>query len=176
MGRHVGAVGQKRHGTIGKAADDLHAHEDGGNDRRPFGTGFGPGMALAQEHMVTGPDAMVVGRFGGVVMIAVMTMVLMALVVAVMAVRMTMRMIVTVQGVVVRHAPQSSALPPQNQLGEDAQKRQKGPCGNKCAKQQKPGISNRAKRHDADIIRSGVIATTQTARLCVFTSAAGRGR
>ena len=83
MGRHVHAVGQKRHGMIGKAADDLHAHEDGGNNRRPFGAGFRPGMALAQEHMVMGPDAMVVWLFGIMVVVMMMIMPMMVVMVVV---------------------------------------------------------------------------------------------
>lgn len=57
-------------------------------------------MALTQENMVAGPDAVIVGtrlprRTVPVIMIVVMTMR--------MAVRMPMSMIVCVQGMVVRH-------------------------------------------------------------------------
>lgn len=72
-------------------------------------------MTLAQEHMVAGPDAMVVGLFDGMAVIAfvIMAVVVMAVVMALVVVIMVMimRMIVTVEGMVVCHASQSSALP-----------------------------------------------------------------
>ena len=110
MRRHMGAIGQKRHGVIGKATGDLHAHEDGGNNRGPFGAGFGAGMALTQKHMVAGPDAMVVWLLGIMTVLMAMMMV-MAVMIVVMVMGMTMRMIVTAQGVIVRHGLKSSALP-----------------------------------------------------------------
>jgi hypothetical protein len=74
-------------------------------------------MALAQEHMVAGPDAVIVGLLG-VPVIVVMTVVMIMMVgVTVMIVvmgmimGMPMRMIMTVQGIVVRHGRQSSVLP-----------------------------------------------------------------
>jgi hypothetical protein len=58
-------------------------------------------MALAQEDMVSGPDAVIVGLSGHmIVMVMIMSMVV---VVMVVVMGMTMRMIVTAQGVVVRH-------------------------------------------------------------------------
>ena len=66
-------------------------------------------MTLAQEHVVAGPDAVIMWLFGGTAMIVIMIMVVVMVMVVVMG--MTTRMIVTVQGVVVRHADQSSALP-----------------------------------------------------------------
>jgi hypothetical protein len=115
----MGAIGQKRHGVIGKAADDLHAHEYGGNNRRPFGAGLGAGVALTQEDMVAGPDAMVMWLFGimRVAMIVIMPM-LMVMIAMLMVMGMTVRM--PIQGVVVRHEWKCSALLLQNQLGEDA--------------------------------------------------------
>ena len=98
------AVGQKRHGMIGKAADDLHAHEYGGNNRRPFRAGFRPGMTLAQEHVIAGPDAVIVWLFGIMVVVVLMimpTMVVMAVIM--MAVVMIMGVIVTAQGMVMCH-------------------------------------------------------------------------
>jgi hypothetical protein len=63
-------------------------------------------MALAQEHMVAGPDAMVMRLFGNMSMIVVM------MVIVIMAtVIMGMTVIVTMQDVIVRHGAQSSALP-----------------------------------------------------------------
>jgi len=64
-------------------------------------------MTLAQEHVIAGPDAVIMRLFGGTAMIVIMVVVM----VMVVVMGMTMRMIVTVQGVVVRHADQSSALP-----------------------------------------------------------------
>jgi hypothetical protein len=100
MGRHMSAIGQKRHGVIGKAAENLHAHKYGGNNRGPFGAGLGAGMTLAQEDMVAGPNAMVMWLFGitrmAVIMLMVMVMIAMPMVMG-----MTARM--PIQGVVVRH-------------------------------------------------------------------------
>ena len=100
MGRHMSAIGQKRHGVIGKAADDLHAHEHSGNNRRPFGASLGAGMTLAQEDMVAGPDAMVVWLFGIMIMAVIVPMV-MVMIAMLMVMGMTVRM--PIQGVVVRH-------------------------------------------------------------------------
>jgi len=80
--------------VIGQAAGDLHAHEHRGNNRGPFGLGFGAGMALAQKDMVFGPDAVVVRLFGNMAVIMTMMMVMAVMIVA---------MVVTVQGVIVRH-------------------------------------------------------------------------
>ena len=63
MGRHMGAIGEQRHGVIGKPADDLHHHEKGGDDGGPFGAGLGMAVALAQKDMVAGPDAVTMSIF-----------------------------------------------------------------------------------------------------------------
>ncbi len=68
MGGHMHAIGQERHGVIGKAAADLDHHEDGGHQRRQLGLAFRAAMACAQENMILGPHAMVVG---GVVCVVV---------------------------------------------------------------------------------------------------------
>src|SRR5476651_351078 len=79
MGRHMRAIGQERHGVIGKAGGDLHAHEDSGDDGGPFGAGLGAGMAAPQEDVIAGPDAMVMRTrarlCAGVPMIMAMTMI-----------------------------------------------------------------------------------------------------
>src|SRR3954463_10141928 len=74
MGRHMGAVGQQRHGMIGKAASNLDHHEDGRDDGRPSGLCFGPRMAMSQEQMVAGPDSMTVAVFLAMPMIVSMVM------------------------------------------------------------------------------------------------------
>lgn len=111
MGRHMRAIGQKRHRVVRKPADNLHAHEYGGNNRRPFGFGFGAGMSLAQEHMIAGPDAVIVRLFGNtamtVMVVIVMPMtgmtVIMMMIMAMMIVAMGMTVRMPVQGVIVRH-------------------------------------------------------------------------
>ena len=76
MGRHMGAVGQQRHGVIGQAADDLDRHEQGRDNGGPFGAGFGAGMALAQKDMVLCPDAVIVcGRLMRMAVIMAMIMI-----------------------------------------------------------------------------------------------------
>jgi hypothetical protein len=99
----MGAVGKKRHGVIGQPASDLDAHEHGSNNRRPLGFGFSAGMALTQEHMVAGPDAMIMRLFGHTIMVVMTMIVVMMMIMAmvIVAVGMTVRM--PVQGVVVRH-------------------------------------------------------------------------
>src|SRR6201999_2497211 len=90
MGRHVHAIGQKRHGVIGEAADDLDHHEKGGDDGGPFGAGLRARMAFTQEDMIACPYTMIV-RCAAPIMVVVMI------------VLMPMPMPVTVQGVIVRH-------------------------------------------------------------------------
>lgn len=63
-------------------------------------------MTLAQEHMVAGPDTVVMRLFGNMSVIVVMMVI-----VIMTTVIMGMPMIVTMQGVIVRHGAQSSALP-----------------------------------------------------------------
>jgi hypothetical protein len=100
-------VGQKRHGAIDKSADDLHAHEDGGNDRRQFRAGFRTGMAMPQKHVIAGPDSMIVWLFSITVVavfMAVIVVMMMVIVMAVMAVMaVIMGMIVTANCVVMCH-------------------------------------------------------------------------
>jgi uncharacterized membrane protein len=64
-------------------------------------------MAGPQEHMVAGPDAMIVGLFSAVILVM---MVIMTVIVMVVIMVMTMRMPVTLQGMIVRHGQKSSAL------------------------------------------------------------------
>src|SRR5581483_12219845 len=93
MGRHMGAVGQKRHGVVGKAADDLDHHEQGRDDGGPFGARLSAGMTAAQKDMVARPDAMGMG-IGGVIMVVMIVVMGMAMTVIVKAVPM---------GMIVRH-------------------------------------------------------------------------
>ena len=72
MGRHVDAVGQKRHGAVIEAEADLHHHEHGGYDGRRPRPRFRPGMPGPQEDMVAGPDAVAVRRVMIVAKIMVM--------------------------------------------------------------------------------------------------------
>ena len=129
-------------------------------------------MALAQEDMIAGPDAVIVWLLRIMVVIMIMTPVM------VMIVIMTMRMIMAVKGMVVRHGRSLARYRCKisYRLGENAQKRQQGSGGNECAKQQKPGISREAQHHAPHIVRYRAVATLQTGRICVFTSAAERGR
>ena len=60
MGRHMHAIGQKRHGMEKKARSDLHQHEQRGDQRRQPGARFRPLMALPQEDMAASPDAVAV--------------------------------------------------------------------------------------------------------------------
>ena len=60
MGRHVHAIGQKRHGMENEARADLHHHEDGRDQRRQLGARLRPVMAVAQKDMAVGPDAVAV--------------------------------------------------------------------------------------------------------------------
>ena len=60
MGRHMNAVGQKRHGVVEKARADLHHHEEGGDQRRQLGAGFRAVMAMTQKDMAVRPDAVIV--------------------------------------------------------------------------------------------------------------------
>src|SRR5579859_428554 len=104
MSRHMGAVGQQRHGVIGKAANNLHAHEHCRDDGGPFGAGLGTGMSFAKEDMVAGPDAMVmrsalVRRPVIMIVSMIMPMVVIMGMPVVVPVRMPMRM----QCVVMRH-------------------------------------------------------------------------
>ena len=98
MGRHMRAVSQQRHGVIGKAARDLHDHEQGGDDGRPFGARLGAGMPAAQKDMVTSPDAVVVGT-GGLIMMMAMIMGMTMVVPMGMPVRMIMKAVVVGHGV-----------------------------------------------------------------------------
>src|SRR3954469_16366814 len=103
MRRHMGAVGEQRHGVIGKAADDLHHHEHCRDDGGPFGACLGPGMALAQKDMVAGPDAVIVILMGMVVAV-IMTVIMFMIVV------MSMRVPMRGQSVIVRHKTQLSVF------------------------------------------------------------------
>ncbi len=60
MGRHMDAIGQKRHGVIEKAGNDLHHHEQRGDQGRQLGAGFRAVMGVTQKDMATGPDAVTV--------------------------------------------------------------------------------------------------------------------
>jgi hypothetical protein len=100
----MGAVGQQRHGVIGKAASNLHTHEHSGDDGGPFGAGLGAGMSFAKEDMVAGPDAMVMRP--ALVCRPVLMVVIMAVPMVVimgMPMRVPMTVPMTVQCVVVRH-------------------------------------------------------------------------
>ena len=103
----MGAIGQQRHGVIGQAAGDLHAHEHGGDNRRPFGLGFGAGVTLAQKDVVTGPHTMIVRLFGLMAVVMPMMVVVMTVrVIVAMVMGMTVRMPfvgVLVMGMIVRH-------------------------------------------------------------------------
>jgi hypothetical protein len=79
---------------IGKAADDLDHHEDGGDDGRPFGACLGAGMAAAQKDVVTRPDAVVVRACGPIMMMAMIVVMGMPMCVIVKPVPM---------GMIVRH-------------------------------------------------------------------------
>ena len=65
MGGHVHAVCDQRHGAEGKAGGDFHHHEDGRHACRQLGAALGLLVALAQETMVVGPQAVVVMGFDG---------------------------------------------------------------------------------------------------------------
>ena len=52
MGRHMYAIGQKRHGVENKAGNDFDQHEQGGNQGCQFGARFRPLMAMAQNKAV----------------------------------------------------------------------------------------------------------------------------
>jgi hypothetical protein len=90
----MGAIGQQRHGVIGKAADDLDHHEDGGDDGRPFGAGLGAGMPAAQKDVIARPDAVVVGACGLIMVMVMIVIMGMPMCVIVKAVPM---------GMIVRH-------------------------------------------------------------------------
>ena len=57
MGRHVNAIGQKRHRSGDETGGDLHAHEQGGDDGGEAGAALRAVMAVGQKHVVAGPDA-----------------------------------------------------------------------------------------------------------------------
>ena len=84
-------------------------------------------MALAQEDMIAGPDAVIVWLLRIMVVIMIMTPVM------VMIVIMTMRMIMAVKGMVVRHGRSLARYRCKisYRLGENAQKRQQGAGGDK---------------------------------------------
>ena len=60
MGCHVNAIGQKRHGAVGKARTDFHHHEQRSDQGRQLGARFRTIMSVAQKDMVAGPDAVAV--------------------------------------------------------------------------------------------------------------------
>ena len=97
MGRHVRAIGQQGHGVVQKTAGDLHHHEDRGDDGGPLRTHLRAGMARAQEDMIARPDAVFVAGWRRVLSVVTGE-----------------RVIVRMQGVVVRHGRQFSAAAGKN--------------------------------------------------------------
>jgi hypothetical protein len=75
MGRHMHAIGQQRHGVKEQAADNLHHHEQGGDQRRQLGPAFRTAVTGAKEDMAARPFAMIMrGPIMGVTVIVMMSM------------------------------------------------------------------------------------------------------